>query len=229
MLITIASLSEFKAGRQNLTDLLALLPESSQNRILKITNEDSFGRSILGELLIRYSLTIAAGTRLENNEFTLSLKGKPSLPNDHGLHFNMSHSADKIAVAVTHSEVGIDVEQTRRVNFRVAERFFSASEISDLMALPEEERQEYFFTLWTIKESFLKAIGSGLTRSLNTFTVMRSPDGFSLTGGEPAGDYFVRTYKPCDQYQLAVCSLENDFPSDIVEVKGDIILDKLAQ
>lgn len=229
MLITIASLSEFKSGRQNLGDLLELLPDSSRNRILKITNEDSFGRSVLGELLIRYSLAELAGTKLENNEFTLSPKGKPSLPNDHGLHFNMSHSADRIAVAVGNSEVGIDVEQTRRVNFRVAERFFSAPEINDLMALPEEERQEYFFTLWTIKESFLKAIGSGLTRSLNTFTVERSLFGFSLTGGEPASKYFVHTYKPCDQYQLAVCSLGNDFPSDIVEVKGDIILDKLAQ
>lgn len=228
MLITIASLSEFKSGRQNLSDLLELLPESSRERILKITNEDSFGRSVLGELLIRYTLTTVAGTKLENKEFALSPKGKPSLPNTYGLHFNMSHSADKIAVAVAHSEVGIDVEQTRKVNFRVAERFFSASEINDLMALPEEERQEYFFTLWTIKESFLKAIGSGLTRSLNTFTVERSLFGFSLTGGEPASDYFVSTYKPCDQYQLAVCSAENDFPSEIVEVKRNIILDKLA-
>jgi len=53
----------------------------------------------------------------------------------------------------------------------VAWRYFSKPEIKQLRALINIDRQlEQFFELWTLKESFIKACGLGLSLPLDKFT-----------------------------------------------------------
>jgi 4'-phosphopantetheinyl transferase len=140
----------------------------------------------------------------------------------------MSHSGKIVACAVSDAEIGIDVEEVRKVNYRVAERFFSADELADLMELQEPDKQVYFFKLWTIKESFLKAIGKGLTRSLNTFTVQKMTSGFSLSGDALSESFHVQSWQLPDNYLLACCCQQNAFPLQVEWIQIEELLKTLA-
>jgi 4'-phosphopantetheinyl transferase len=97
--------------------------------------------------------------------------------------FNLSHGDGMIALAValptgTGLRLGIDVEaMNRQVSEGVAERFFAPREVADLRALPDHARDDRIFALWTLKESYIKAVGLGLAIPLDSFA-------FRFTGVE---------------------------------------------
>jgi len=92
--------------------------------------------------------------------------GKPEL-RDRALRFNLSHTLGAALVGVTATaDVGVDVERTDRRADRdaLAQRVFTAGERA---AGPRDA--EGFFDRWTLKESYIKARGLGLTLDLQTF------------------------------------------------------------
>ena len=117
-------------------------------------------------------------------QFQASAEGRPSLapPFDRtGLHFNLAHTDGLVAMAVCrHARVGVDVEKLGRAPLAVAERYFSAAEVAQLRALPPEAQPRRFVQLWTLKEAYLKAIGTGLAGGLGrmSFRVRCRPENF---------------------------------------------------
>jgi 4'-phosphopantetheinyl transferase len=112
--------------------------------------------------------------------FTYGLKGKPALAGPTGsvdLQFSVSHSSDLAAYALTAgAPVGVDVERLRAVDLEmVAERTFSRRECAALRGLPGELRPTGFFNCWTRKEAYIKALGEGLSYSLDRFSVSLAP------------------------------------------------------
>lgn len=98
-------------------------------------------------------------------EFALAEHGKPYLPREPELKFNLSHSHDIALVAVALGiEVGVDVEHLRPMPdcLAVAERFFPPLEAAALADCPAAMREREFFRLWTRIEAGLKAGGLGL-------------------------------------------------------------------
>lgn len=107
--------------------------------------------------------------------------GKPAL-DGHKLEFNLSHSGEYALVAITQRrKVGVDIERIRSDMEieNIASRYFSQREVSELFALPSEQRIAGFFNCWTRKEAYIKAHGLGLSLPLESFDV-------SLTPSEPA-------------------------------------------
>ena len=111
--------------------------------------------------------------------------GKPSLIAAQGgniLRFNLSHSRGMALIAITKNrDIGVDIEGINP-NFpclEIAEKFFSPLENSVLRSLPDHLQPTAFFTCWTRKEAYIKAVGKGLSIPLNGFDV-------SLAPGEPA-------------------------------------------
>jgi 4'-phosphopantetheinyl transferase len=118
-------------------------------------------------------------------EFVYGTQGKPAVPSRgtrFPICFNLSHSHGLALVAIGRKrEIGIDVEYIRPelAGDAVARRYFSPSEIDELLGLPAENRTEGFFLCWTRKEAYVKARGEGLQFPLKSFQV-------SLTPGKPA-------------------------------------------
>ncbi len=137
--------------------------------------------------------------------------GKPLLPGDE-LTFNLSHSGHRALVAVAAGgRVGVDIEQrqVRRPFQQLSRRFFSEAEDRWLRALPAPARAEGFYRAWTLKESYLKAIGTGLAFSSRGFTLdlMCAPPRLIATeypGDEPARWRFA-TPELCGSYAAALC------------------------
>lgn len=122
----------------------------------------------LRDILARYLNCEPAGLRFSTNQY-----GKPAV-NDHTLEFNLSHSGDFALVGVTRNRsIGVDVERIRTMmDFeRVARRFFSQNEVTELMSFPLDQRQRAFFECWARKEAYIKAHGLGLSLPLDSFDV----------------------------------------------------------
>ncbi len=106
--------------------------------------------------------------------------GKPRLSTSSpALTFNVSHSHDWAVIAVTASgDLGADVERCDpRTSWPgLARRFYSQREVDTLFALAPELQLAAFYQIWTGKEAFIKAIGRGLSFSLNSFSVQGDPN-----------------------------------------------------
>lgn len=130
----------------------------------------SFKLSELGDryVLVRGTLRHTLATYLDIEpaavEYEIGEFGKPGLANS-GLHFNLSHTGDRLLVAVSDmADIGVDIEavRPRRTLDSLAERCFSKNEYEAWRQLAVGERLMVFYRLWTKKEAFVKAVGRGI-------------------------------------------------------------------
>ena len=129
-------------------------------------------RGILRQLLGNY-LQLSP----DNIKFEYGDHGKPRIAAsvaDTFLQFNVSHSEEYALYGFTHHHlIGVDLEYLREMKdaVKLAERFFSPREFELLAGIASEQQREVFFKLWTAKEAYLKAIGTGLTNSLASIDI----------------------------------------------------------
>ena len=144
--------------------------------------------------------------------------GKPFLAGFDNVHFNLSHSGTYAVCAFDSDPVGIDIERIKPVKAGIAERFFSSEEQQFLDAC-SVDKAKAFFTVWTRKEAFLKAVGKGLRMDLRSFSVCDTNTVFSSAGevlqnGKNSG-WFCTSMEYGENSIISVCSQNADFPSCI--------------
>jgi 4'-phosphopantetheinyl transferase len=161
-------------------------------------------RGLLRLILARY-LNIAP----DQLRFCYNAYGKPSLASafcGNDLRFNVSHSNDIALYAITMGrEVGIDIEYMRPMasDRLVPEQFFSSREVAALRSLPMHLQETAFYTCWTRKEAYIKAVGKGLAIELDRFDVELRP-------GEPPVLLSVHN----DPHEAARWSLQELIPAE---------------
>jgi 4'-phosphopantetheinyl transferase len=144
--------------------------------------------------------------------FSTNAQGRPRIAGDSPLRFNLSNTQGLVVCAVADEvEIGVDVEHlSRSPPLEVAKSYFAAAELSALEALPPEERGRRFFEYWTLKESYIKARGLGLSLALDRFCFVLEPDRPPRIEIDPAlGDdgarwQFVQC-APTDDHLVSVC------------------------
>lgn len=121
------------------------------------------GRGSLRKILSKY-----IGSEPSEIQFAYSSSGKPSLSsglNSESLCFNMSHSNQYALCAITlNRSIGIDVEYLRHTPdmLSIAKCYFASDEYETILSLSPDKRVQAFYTLWTLKEAYLKATGEGI-------------------------------------------------------------------
>lgn len=206
-------------------ELLLLFPKEQAIKIQRFKRSDDEQRSMMGELLTSQILSKKTGTSLTDLEITKSEKGKPSLLNNQNIQFNISHSGQWVVAAFAEKAVGIDVEELKEPAYRIAERYFSKTELENLNRLTGSNKQAYFFDLWTLKESYLKLLGKGLTKSLGSFTVSGGNGSFDLIEGNRINEGInFKQYKIDPLYKISVCSSAEDFNNNIQELTVEQLL-----
>lgn len=131
--------------------------------------------------------------------------GKPFLIEPRGVHFNISHSGDYTVIAVSDGGVGCDIQRVKPVDPRVAERFFTEGERRIIGC-----GDEIFCRIWAVKESYLKALGTGLNRQLSSFEVRLTESGAEICDPLSAEVWHVAEYGGIDGYKLAVCTRSSE-------------------
>ncbi len=151
--------------------LLNYVSEDKKAQIHRFYHFEDSQRALIGNILSRYA--ICKNLNIKNSDLTFDKNeyGKPFLLGQNDIHFNISHSGKWVVCAVSDYPVGIDVEVIKHTEFDIAKRFFSKDEYKELQKQPDEQKQAYFYKLWTLKESYIKAVGKGLSIPLDSFTV----------------------------------------------------------
>jgi 4'-phosphopantetheinyl transferase len=171
-------------------------------------------RFVVARGLLRHILGRYLGQEPSRLRFRYTPEGKPDLLPEHGgqtLRFNLSHSGGLALYAITRQgEIGVDIEQFRSdfADLQVARQFFSPREIAALRGLPPNRRTSTFFILWTLKEAYLKADGTGLGVGLDHFDVSSALVGKAIlrradSGAEVPG-WSLRMLDPGPGYAAAL-------------------------
>ncbi len=192
------------------------LSGDEQKRADKCVQEPDRKRYIIGRTALRRLLGQYLHSSPETFAFQTGLHGKPylnggSIDSGHSgtlsrplpIHFNISHSGDMIALAFClDSPVGIDIEKIRDSSYMagIIRRFFHPSERLLFSRLNEIQKKESFFRHWTVREAFLKALGTG-------FSV--SPDSFCVEAARTQGNPHPKTASPDEGLYLITQSRED--------------------
>lgn len=149
--------------------VIAWLSRTERQRLEQFRQPQQADQYLLARAMLRYQLSQKHPEILPQQwQFEVDAQGKPQLAplfSHLNIHFNLSHSEDMVALAISEGVVvGADIEADTRLvfNMALAQRYFADSEIHWLRSLPVEQQLPGIVQLWTLKESYLKAEGLGL-------------------------------------------------------------------
>ncbi len=144
-------------------------------------------------------------------EYRMGEHGKPYLKYYPEIFFSLSHSGNYAICSIGDKEMGNDIEAVKSGKERVAERFFTQEERAWVYDTAEKEHADQrLFRVWTVKESFLKATGRGMSLPLTDFSVqMETEHGRIRIKQTLEAKYFhVQEYREIDGYCVSVCGRE---------------------
>lgn len=175
---------------------------------------------LVSRALLRTTLSRYTGIPSGQLQFSKNKYGRPEISSDRVItpvRFNLSHTEGLIALAVTlNDDIGVDVEHIIRKNsmMNLANHFFSRREAADLLQVEEGSRQERFFDYWTLKESYIKARGMGLSLPLDQFSFHLSDQApiqisFNKDIDDASDDWQFWLMKPTAHHTAAVSLRKN--------------------
>jgi 4'-phosphopantetheinyl transferase len=178
--VFVASVRAFGA---RLEDAALPLSAAERERAARLHHMSARWEFVLGRLMARHLLAERSGVAPDAFEFAENPHGRPEIARpslDRPLRFNLSHSGGLVACIVGDAlQVGVDVERLDRppIDARVIRRYCSATEQAALADMPATLRHERFLELWTLKEAYVKARGTGLTLPLASVSFGLGIDG----------------------------------------------------
>lgn len=205
----------------------SVLSEDERERVGRLHFEADRRRAAVAHGALRFILGGCLGRAPESLRFARSETGKPELlgvPGEPPIAFNVSHSGGLVLIGIARGRlIGVDVEQVREnVDVeRIAERFFTPDEVAAIRQTPAASRRGAFYSHWTAKEAYLKAIGSGLGGGLGRFSLSPRPGGWTVTpsagqaSSEPVG-WSIVALKPKDGYAAAVAVSGGEMELEVV-------------
>lgn len=192
----------------NLTYFKSILNHDEIN----VASKYHFSKNIQCSIVSRACLKILLGNYLRCHPSLITLRknkyGKLFVSKQSNFFFNVTHTDEIILYAFAMTPIGIDIENTKHnIEFlEIAKIFFSEGEIKKLEKVSEDDLRSTFFRIWTRKEAFIKAIGKGLSLSLNQFEVTaltEEPACILSIHQKTKHDWFLQSFVPETGYQAA--------------------------
>ncbi len=187
-------------------------------RMMQFRSQSDQIRFLITRALIRTLLSQCVDTHPKQWRFEPDQYGKPRVvtndPFIHRLSFNISHTKGGVVAAIgLDRALGIDVENVRlnRATTEVVNRFFAPFEIQQFFELPESERLEFFFQIWTLKESYIKARGIGLALALEKIGFYFKHGKFVKLALDPeiqdsSEGWIFQQFRPTSDHIIALCA-----------------------
>lgn len=168
-------------------------------------------RSLVGDLIIRFILCRHYGFHNNEISYGYTALGKPYLLEHPHLHFNISHSGDWVVAVVATALVGIDIEKIAEIKTGVPSLVLTDEEHKKFQGLTETERNVLFFELWTLKESYAKATGKGLSEGLNTLSVSKDNGIIRVEKDGKLIPAYFEILECIEGYKFSLCSCAEIF------------------
>lgn len=171
------------------------LSTERKKRMQKYMNTKAKKQCIVSEILVKYILE-------KNNipyDISYNRYGKPLVDS---INFNVSHSEDWVVLAVSSRNVGVDIE--RIVDEAIGNDFFSSEELDYIIKGNQCDYYKRITEIWTKKESYLKYLGTGLYKDLDSFSSV-SDYGKIIDDGKQIDTVMINTITFDNEYIVSVC------------------------
>lgn len=163
--------------------------------LLSYPRQSNVARRLLSYgLLQEYGITEA--------DILKSPLGKPKLKDESNIKISISHCRGAVAVILSDHEVGIDVEKIRSYEKEAARRILTFEE-KTLLEREERGQEALFFRYLTLKESYIKALGAGLTYPLQSICFQLEEN--CIRSNKPWADF--HSILNCEEFIISVCRL----------------------
>lgn len=154
-------------NKEDFSEILETLPSLRKNKVLSHKFDSDRLLSLLAGKLLHDGLK-EFGLENYDQKVVLEENGKPYIPGN-PVYFSISHSGTKAMVVISDSEVGCDIQIIKSEDTSLATRFFTESECREILNSDNESLT--FYKMWTLKESFMKLTGKGLSLGLKNIHV----------------------------------------------------------
>lgn len=196
-------------------NLMSFVSQEKRERIIRFHKIEDAQRTLVADILLRYIIFRRLGIRNKDIFFCRNEFGKPFLKHFNNFHFNISHACEWVVCAAYNMPVGVDIEYMQPVDIDIAKRFYSMPEYNDLLNMDDSDRLPYFYDLWTLKESYIKAAGKGLSIPLDSFSFRNAGDNIMFETKNELSECYFKRFNIDSRYKMAVCGLADDFPCNV--------------
>ena len=161
-------------NKEDLLNFYQYIYNEKKKKIDKLKKETDKLVSILGEYLLAQLLKKYYNIDYKKVKFNYNKNGKPFISN-YNIFFNISHSHNFAACIISDNECGIDIELVRPVNLNIINTFTNSNEKEYIL---NNNADVYYrlFKIFTLKEAYLKMMGSKITNIKNIKLIINSND-----------------------------------------------------
>jgi 4'-phosphopantetheinyl transferase len=216
------------------------LPDKMKNSFLKILDNDlrqklarykrknDFELNLCTHVLLRILLNRFYQYDLKQITYRKNLYGKPYIRQEN-IHFNISHSNQWGVCVIDDTPVGVDIEEIIPLDVDSMIKCFSEVEQKALLQMSKADQIQAFYRLWVLKESYIKKLGVGLSKALDSFTFHTDFERVIVQDKQDVnGTHYFYEENVDKHYKLAICAEHNDFPEKISVISLQDLSEYLA-
>lgn len=184
--------------------LLSFLSKQKQEKVNQLYFDIDKKLSLFAEIIVR--ILVCKKLNINNTKivFNKGRYGKPHIKGYPNFHYNISHTRNAIAIALSDNSIGVDIEKVGKAQLKIATLFFTTIE-QEYINEAFSKADIRFYEVWTKKEAYIKYIGKGLSMPLNSFNTL------DKTISEK-----IQSFNK-DEYIISICSELLDKSYKIVE------------
>ncbi|MBU3184566.1 4'-phosphopantetheinyl transferase family protein [Clostridium estertheticum] len=216
--------------QENLDNLCLLISEEKRCKIKKFVNKEDKIRSLIGEILIRSIVVNELNIANEYITFHKNKYGKPCFKGYPTIKFNISHSGNFVICAIDDKPIGIDIEEIKHIEYEsIAKNFFTKSELDYIIKQNPDSKLSKFYEIWTLKESYIKCCGQGLTRSLKSFSIDIDKCHNIKVIPDEYNEYEFKTFDTIPGYKVAVCSVSKQISNNVIMINQNSLINNYSK
>lgn len=224
--VRISNMSEEK-----INELCLLIDEKKRHRINKFINKKDKIRTLISEILIRTIVIEKLNVSNKYITFEKNQYGKPYLEGYPKFHFNISHSGEFVVCAIDDKPIGIDIEEVKYIEYEdIAKNFFSVSEFDYIVKEDLNVKLSKFYEIWTLKESYIKCCGQGLSIPLKSFSInINQYENIQVIIDNEHKEHLFKRFDIWLDYKMAVCSVNKEISNNIIMIDQNSLINNYSR
>ncbi|QAA33941.1 4'-phosphopantetheinyl transferase family protein [Clostridium manihotivorum] len=215
-------------SKEKMDELYELIDSEKKCRIEKFINTKDKIRTLIGEILIRTIVIDNLNIHNKCISFNKNQYGKPYLESYPSFNFNISHSGEYVLCAIDDKPIGVDVEEIKPIDCEgIVKSFFTEEEFEYIVSKELKFSLNRFYEILTLKESYIKCCGQGLSIPLSSFSIQidQSKDIKVIKHNEYTQHAF-KLFNIDSGYKVAVCSISKEICNNIIRLDQKCLIDK---
>ena len=216
-------------NEEKLSELCLRIDSEKKYKIEKFRNKKDKIRRLIGEILIRNIIVKTLGSDNKDIKFDRNKYGKPYLKDYPEFNFSISYSGDYVLCAIDNKSIGVDIEEIKHIEYEeIARSFFSVKEFDYIINQNLNFQLNKFYEIWTLKESYVKCCGQGLSIPLKSFTIeVDHNKNIRVVSKNGLQEYTFKIFDIELGYKIAVCSLNKEITNNILRLEQNDLINNL--